>query len=111
MFNLQTEEENETEKQDQLDNAEKLAGTQHCTTDVEQAESAQSAAGSSDKQDDKQVIIISVLLLLFLPQKVHLNAYTFSIKVISRYMIQLCIAGLIRVYCLYIRAYVFSYKN
>lgn len=71
MFYLQTEEENETEKQDQLDNTEKLAGTQHCTTDVEQADSAQSIAGSSDKQDNKQVIITSDLMLLFLPKKFH----------------------------------------
>jgi len=62
MFNLQTEEENE--KQDQLDNIEKTAGTQHCTTDVEQAQSAQSIAGSSDQQDDNKVIITLLTLLL-----------------------------------------------
>ena len=69
MFYLQTEVENENEKQDQLDNAEKLAGTQHCTTDVEQAESAQSVAGSSDKQDDKQVIITVVCFWPFYLKK------------------------------------------
>ena len=60
---VQADEQDESEKKDQqeqLDNVEKVAGTEHTTTDVQQAESAQSVAGSSDCQDDKQVIMLNV---------------------------------------------------
>jgi hypothetical protein len=57
---MQLEEQNakekdESDEKDQADKTPVQAGTQHSTADVQQAESAQSVAGSSDMPEDKQV--------------------------------------------------------
>jgi hypothetical protein len=50
-------EKEEGDKEDKMENTRDQSGTQHSTEDVQQADAAQSVAGSSDAQEDKQVCL------------------------------------------------------
>jgi hypothetical protein len=65
LFKIDEREDMADDNPDMQDkNTDKVIGTEHDTTDVQQIETAEGIAGTSDQPDDKQVRIV-VLLCMF----------------------------------------------